>query len=98
MGAKLFIGTPTFAFFHGHHSHFRNYFQMLLAVNEGEVKSPHHSLGHIQQQQRKYNVQNSNPMTGKIMRGSRKFSQSGARSDQGWSEKVIIAKTHILEI
>ena len=23
--------------FHGHHSHFRKYFQMLLAVKEGEI-------------------------------------------------------------
>ena len=27
-----------------HHSYFRKYFQMLLAVNTGQVKYPHHLL------------------------------------------------------
>ena len=33
--------------FHGHHSYFRKYFQMLLAHKKGEIQFPHRALGHI---------------------------------------------------
>ena len=39
-----------------HHSYFRKDFQMLLAVNEGVMKSPHCALGHIWQQQSKKKI------------------------------------------
>ena len=36
----------SFLQFSGHHLYIRHYFQMLLAVNKGEIHSPHHALGH----------------------------------------------------
>ena len=37
--------------FPGHHSYFRTYFQMLLAVKEGERQPSYRALGHIWQQE-----------------------------------------------
>ena len=39
--------------FHRHHSYFRKDFQMLLAIKEGIIYPPHHTLGQIKQQQNK---------------------------------------------
>ena len=43
--------------FHGHHSYFRNDFQMLIAVNIGYVLPPYYALGSNNKVKKKKKIQ-----------------------------------------